>query len=180
GYGWQGPYIRSFASNTDWTSDAWGQPFEWATSGSTAGQIISKGADGTLSTADDISYPLSPPPTTGPLAVNVVTNGVANAFGVAAKLYYPVDGVQTGTAMQSFDPAGDPFDGFSFTGIPAGVRAAILNHTDAGCPGCGTDVRVVSLEVVAGQTNILEVRIETSCQVGVVGSLSCPIPDITP
>lgn len=182
GYGWQGPYLRSFVSNTDWTLDAWGQPFSWSTTGANAGQIVSGGADGTVGTADDIVFPSSPPPTTAALIVVVVANGIANPFGAAAKVYYPANGVQTAITMQSNDPnaSGPVFEGFVFNNIPAGVRAVILNHTDNGCPGCGTDARTVPVNIIAGQTNLLEVRMTTQCQVNVQGTLSCAVPAITP
>ncbi len=180
GYGWQGPYLTSFFSNTDWTVDAWGPPFSWATTGTTAGQIISGGADGTVGTADDITFPSNAPPTTGSIAVSAIVNSIGNPFGVAVKVYHPVNGVQTGTATQSYIPTSPSFDGFTFASIPSGVRVVTVAFTGESCPACVTTTRSIPVNVVAGQMNFLEVDMTTSCIVRVENAYPCTIPAITP
>lgn len=177
GYGWNGPYLRGVVSDADLTTDPWGQPLSYTASGSTAGQIISGGADGQVGTADDMTFPTNVPPTTGTVFVTVVANDVANALAAAAKMYYPVNGEQTVTATQKNDPNDNSFRGFAFPNIPAGIRIVVVSQTGPGCPNCGTVSRIVPVRVVAGQTTAVEVRMTTSCQVMIIGNPQCPIPD---
>lgn len=177
GYGWNGPYLRSVFSSADLTTDPWGQSLSYTATGSTAGQIISAGADGQVGTGDDIRFPASAPPVTGTVFVTVAANEIANAFGAAAKMYYPVNGDEVVTGTQKNEPNDNNYRGFVFTNIPAGVRVLTVMQTGPGCPNCGTVSRTVPVEVVAGQTVAVEVRMTTNCQVMLVGNLQCPIPD---
>lgn len=180
GYGWNGPYLSGVFSNSDLATDPWGQAYSFSTSGANAGRVISGGPDGAIGTSDDISYPSSAPPTTGTLFVTITANGIANPFGAAAKVYYPVDGNQTVTPTQKFDP-NDPnahFDGFAFT-VPPGVRAVVVSHTGqgGGGGGCSTVSRTIPVNMSAGRTVLLTGVLKTSAVVSVTGGYGCTIPD---
>ncbi len=183
GYGWNGPYLGGFFSDADIVTDPWGQAFSYSGSGGTAGQVTSGGADGTVGTSDDITFPIHAPATTGTVFITVIANGIANPFGAAAKLYYPANGEQAVTATQKFDPDAPQgsFDGFAFNSVAPGVRIAIAMHTDNGgsCGGgnCCTVSRTVPLNVVAGRTNVVEIRMLTGSIVKVTGNYNCTIPN---
>jgi prepilin-type N-terminal cleavage/methylation domain-containing protein len=180
GYGWSGPYLSSFFPSADLLTDAWGQTLSYADTGANAGKVISLGADGTLGTGDDITFPTYTRPTTGTLYVVVNANGIGNPFGAGAKVYYPVNGEQAVTATQKFDPSDtfSEFDGMAFT-VPAGVRVIAVSHTGvgAGGGGCTTVSRRVPVNVVAGRANVIEVRMDTKAVVAVTGNFSCTVPD---
>lgn len=181
GYGWNGPYLGGLFSNANLVTDPWGQAFSYTDTGANAGQVISGGADGTVGTADDISYPVYAPATTGTVFVVVVANGIANPFGAAAKVYYPVNGEQAVTATQKFDPNApqSSFDGFAFTSVAPGVRVVVATHTDSGggCGGCCTTSRTVPISIIPGRTNVVQIALTTSSQVKVTGTYNCTIPD---
>jgi general secretion pathway protein G len=180
GYGWNGPYLGGVFSNANLVTDPWGQTFSYARTGASAGQVISGGADGTVGTTDDVSYPVYPPATTGTAFVVVVTNGIANPFGAAVKMYYPVNGEQAVTATQKFDPnaSGAIFDGFAFTSVVPGVSVVVATHTDTGGPGgCSTVTRTVPISIIPGRTNVVEIALTTTHTVKVLGGYSCTIPD---
>lgn len=183
GYGWNGPYLTGVFSNTDLVTDPWGQSFTYANTGATAGQVRSNGADGSTSTADDVTYPLYAPKTTGTVFISIIANGVANPFGTSAKVYYPSNGEQAVTATQKFDPnsPNESFDGFAFADVAPGVRIAVASHTDnggsCGGGGCCTVTRTVPINVIAGRTNVVEIQLKTGAQVKVIGNYTCTIPD---
>ena len=183
GYGWNGPYLGGVFSDADIVTDPWGQAFSYSGSGGTAGQVTSGGADGTVGNTDDITFPFHAPATTGTVFVTVIANGIANAFGTAAKVYYPANGEQAVTTTQKFDPnsPGESFDGFAFTGLAPGVRIAVASHTDnggsCGGGGCCTTSRTVLINVIAGRTNAVEIQIKTGSQVKVTGNYTCTIPN---
>ncbi len=180
GYGWNGPYLGGRFSNANLVSDPWGQAFSYAGTGASAGQVTSGGADGAVGTTDDVSYPVYAPATTGTVYIVVVANGIANPFGAAAKIYYPVNGEQGVTATQKFDPnILTNFDGFAFTSMVPGVRVIVASHTDTGggCGGCCTTSRTVPISIIPGRTNVVEITISTSSTVKVMGNYTCAIPD---
>ncbi|MDO8678939.1 MAG: type II secretion system protein GspG [Acidobacteriota bacterium] len=181
GYGWNGPYLGGLFSNANLVTDPWGQAFSYAGTGASAGRVISGGADGTVGTTDDVAFPFYAPATTGTLFVVVVVNGIANPLGVAAKVYYPVNGEQAVTATQKFDPnaPNSTFDGFAFTSVVPGVRVVVATHTDVGGGGgsCSTTSRTVPISIIPGQTNIVQIAITTMAQARVLGAYQCTIPD---
>lgn len=180
GYGWNGPYLGGLFSNANLATDPWGQAFSYAGTGASAGQVISGGADGTVGTADDVTFPFYAPATTGTVYIVVVANGIANPFGASAKVYYPVNGEQAVTATQKFDPNApqSSFDGFAFTGVAPGVRIAVASHTDngGGCGGCCTVTRTVPISIIPGRTNVVQIALTTAAQVKVTGTYTCTIP----
>ncbi len=182
GYGWNGPYVSGVISDADLQTDPWGQAFSYSASGANAGRVISAGPDGTIGTADDIAFPAYAPPATGTLFVTVKANGIANPFGAAVKVYYPLDGEEVVTPTQKFDPQ-EPnasFDGFAFDVTP-GIRVIVVSHTGhgggGGGGGCSTVSRTVPVKVVAGRTNVLEIALSTTAQVMLMGNYTCTIPD---
>jgi prepilin-type N-terminal cleavage/methylation domain-containing protein len=180
GYGWNGPYVGGLFSNANLVTDPWGQAFSYAGTGATAGQVISGGADGTAGTTDDVTFPFHAPATTGTVFVVVIANGIANPFGAAVKMYYPVNGEQAVTATQKFDPSasGSSFDGFAFTSVAPGVRVVVATHTDTGgAGGCSTTTRTVPVSIIPGRTNVVELALTTGATVKVQGAYTCTIPD---
>lgn len=182
GIGWRGPYLQSLFSTTDLLKDPWAQPFSYTSSGSTAGQIISGGPDGQVATSgDNITFPLYAPPATGTVFVTVVVNKIPNPLGATAKLYYPVNGGQTVTPTQKYQPVAanqlQTFDGFAFDQVPAGLRVLVVAHTGVGGGQCPTVSRAVNVTVHAGQSVHKEVRMLTDATVQTTGNMQCTIPD---
>lgn len=182
GMGWRGPYLQSLFSTADLLKDPWGQPFSYTGSGPTAGQVISGGPDGQVSTAgDNITFPINPPPATGTVFVTVVVNNIPNPLGATAKLYYPVNGAQTVTPTQKYQPvpSNQPqtFDGFAFDQLPAGPHGLVVAHTGVGGGQCPTVSRTVPVTVHAGQSVHKEVRMLTDATVQTTGNMQCTIPD---
>ena len=175
GTGWRGPYLRSLFSTSDLFRDAWGLPFSYSTGN---GQVTSGGPDGDLATtADNITFPILAPLTTGTLFVSVFANGVVDAQGATAKLYSPVNGEQTVTPTKKRLPADTAFDGFSFPSVTHGLHALVVAHTGRDASSvCVTVSRTVPVAVLGGQNVVVEVQMSTTAIVSVTAN-TCTIPD---
>lgn len=126
GIGWNGPYLISGGSSTDFTKDAWGNDIEYRPNDSPP-VVRSLGADGMLGGTDydsDIVYNLSPEQ----LKVNVngfICKSAGPFDGVAqVELNYP-----DGSGALQINPinlvslvVGNKGK-FSFTSVPIGVRS---------------------------------------------------------
>ena len=159
GYGWRGPYLTSPLTSTDLFTDAWGQALSYTNSGGTAGQIISAGPDGTLSNADDISYPVQiPVNTTGKLLDTVTVNLIPQPSGLSVSVYSASNGDQ-GTAV-TLTTAGAGAVPFSFT-VPHGPSAIKITHTQSGI----VVTRTVTVQVAAGTQVVQTISMSTSATV---------------
>lgn len=159
GYGWRGPYLTSPFTSTDLFTDAWGQTLSYTNSGGTAGQIISGGPDGTLSNADDISYPVQiPVNTTGKLLVTVTVNQIPQPSGLSVSVYSASNGDQGTAVTQTTAVAGAV--PFSFT-VPHGPSAIKVTHTQ----GAITVTRTVTVQVAAGTQTATTISMSTSATV---------------
>lgn len=182
GTGWRGPYLRSSFSDTDLFLDVWGRPFEYTDTGPTAGQIISRGPDGSLGSpttnADNITFPAHAPLTTGTLFVSVLANRIPDALGATAKLYFPVNGEQTVTATKKHLPGDSTFDGFFLENVKHGLHILVVAHTGAigDTTTCVTVTRTVPVTVHGGQQLSKEVRMITTADAKVTEN-PCTIPD---
>lgn len=178
GTGWRGPYLRGLFSTADLFKDAWGQGFSYTATGGTAGQIISGGPDGDLTTTgNNIPFPFHAPLTTGNLFVSVVANQIPDALGAAAKVYSPVNGEQTGSATQKRLAGDATFDGFFFENLTHGLHVVSVAHTGRDAlTVCVTVKRMVPVTVHAGQQVIKEVRLSTTAVVSVTIN-TCTIAD---
>lgn len=112
--GWNGPYINSGDSQSDYLLDGFGRAFR----GARDGQVRSAGPDGIFSNADDLVYPPSSPVVTGRLMVTIKTKVndevIVNPPNVEVRLYYPNDG-QPAVLADTVAP-------FVFENIPMGLR----------------------------------------------------------
>lgn len=159
GYGWRGPYLTSPFTSTEIFTDGWGQTLSYTNSGGTAGQIISSGPDGTLSNADDISYPVQLPiNTTGKLLVTVIVNNIPQPSGLTVSVYSASNGDQGTASTQTTAASGSV--PFSFT-VPHGVSAIKVTHTQSTI----TVTRTVNVQVAAGSQVATTITMSTSATV---------------
>ena len=128
--GWWGPYVNSGFSQQAYLNDAWGTAYAYGNPG--AGQIRAAGADRTIGTADDITYPPNPVVINGNLLVNLyVWDSTVAAYvlnpqpavhpGMTATVsfYYSNNGVQAPPATRG-PPAGPPY---AFVNFHSGLHA---------------------------------------------------------
>jgi len=124
GMGWNGPYINTGGSPTDFLSDAFGRPY----TGASTGQVRSAGQDGIVGNTDDIVYPGAPPVIRGRVHVTVKTldnkRTVNDPDGYVVDLYYSAGGVQE-VVRDSTPP-------FRFDNVPMGLHAIQVVSTGAG------------------------------------------------
>lgn len=154
GTGWRGPYLTSPFSSTDLMTDAWGQQLSY-----TAGQVISNGPDGALSTSDDIKFPVQlPVNTTGQLVVTVTVNDIPQPSGLTVSVYTTSNGEQVLKAAQTTAAAGAV--PFPFT-VPHGPSAIVATHT----AGNITVTRTVTVQVAAGSQVATTITMRTSATV---------------
>ncbi len=159
GAGWRGPYLTSPFTTTDLFNDPWGQALSYTNTSSTAGQIISSGPDGTLSNADDISFPVQlPVNTTGKLLVTVVVNSIPQPSGLTVSIYSTSNGEQGTPVTQTTAAAGAV--PFSFT-VPHGPSVVKATHTQ----GTITVTRTVTVQVAAGTQVASRITMTTSATV---------------
>lgn len=115
GMGWNGPYVNTGGSPTDFLTDAFGRPY----TGASTGQVRSAGQDGIFGNVDDIVYPGAAPGITGRVHVNVKTlldkRTVNDPPGYVVDLYYSNGGVEA-VVRDSTPP-------FRFDNVPMGVHA---------------------------------------------------------
>ncbi len=161
GTGWRGPYLAGPDATSDLFKDAWGQALSYTNTGTTAGQVVSGGADGQVSTTgDNITFPVQVPVlTTGTLLVTVVVNDIPQPLGVTVNVYSTSNGAQ-GAAVTQTTP--NPSDGkpFRFT-VPHGTSVIETLHTS----GTTTVSRTITVQVVAGTQVSRTVIMKTSATV---------------
>jgi type II secretory pathway pseudopilin PulG len=159
GTGWRGPYLTAPFSSSDILNDAWGQPLSYTNTGTSAGQVVSAGPDGTLSTSDDISFPVQLPVlTTGKLVVTVIVNEIPQPAGLTVSVYSTSSGEQ-GTPVTQTTSSGGAVP-FSFT-VPHGPNVIKVTHTQ----GSITVTRTVTVQVPAGTQVAQTVTMRTSATV---------------
>lgn len=159
GAGWRGPYLTSSFTTSDLFTDAWGQALSYTNTGATAGQVISGGPDGVLSTADDISFPVQlPVNTTGKLLVTVVVNLIAQPSGLSVSVYSTSNGDQGAAVTLTTAAAGAV--PFSFT-VPHGVSVVKATHAQ----GSIIVTRTVNVQVAAGTQGATTISMSTSATV---------------
>jgi type II secretory pathway pseudopilin PulG len=120
GMGWKGPYINAGDSRDDALTDAFGRPYE----GASTGQVRSAGPDGLFGTADDIVYPPAPARPGGRLMVTVKRMAAEDSGytldppGYTVRLYFANNG------QQAF--LDDPVAPFVFENVPQGIHAVVV------------------------------------------------------
>lgn len=159
GTGWRGPYLTAPVATGDLFKDAWGQPYSYTDTGSTAGQIVSGGPDGVVGNGDDITFPVQTPIlTTGTLIIAVIVNDIPQPAGLTVDVFSTVNGEQ-GTAVTKTTAASGAVP-FRFT-VPHSVSVVRVTHTAAGV----TVTRTLTVPVVAGTQVSHTVSMKTSAQV---------------
>jgi prepilin-type N-terminal cleavage/methylation domain-containing protein len=159
GTGWRGPYLTAPFASSEIFNDPWGQALSYTNTGSSAGQIVSGGPDGTVSTADDISFPVQlPVNTTGKLVVTVTVNRIPQPSGLTVSVYSASNGEQGTPVTQTTAAAGAV--PFSFT-VPHGPSVVLATHTQ----GSITVTRTVTVQVAAGTQVATTITMQTSATV---------------
>lgn len=162
GTGWRGPYVTSGEATTDLFKDSWGQALSYTNSGGNAGQIVSGGPDGQISTAgDNITYPVQVPVlTTGTIIVTVIVNEFPQPVGITVRVYSTSSTGEQGAAVVQTTP--NPSDGkpFRFT-VPHGTSVIETVHT----AGSTTVTRTTTIDVAAGKQVSRTVIMKTSATV---------------
>lgn len=159
GTGWRGPYLTAPYATSDIFNDSWGQPLTYTNTGSSAGQIVSGGADGVVGNTDDIIFPVQlPVKTTGTLVVTVVVNTIAQPTGLSVSVYSTSNGNQ-GTAVTRTTAAAGPVP-FTFT-VPHGVSVITCTHTVNSI----VVTRTVTVQVAAGTQIARTIQMATSANV---------------
>lgn len=141
GMGWKGPYVNTGESETDYLTDAFGRPYN----GASTGQVRSTGPDGIAGNADDIVYPPTAPIITGRVHVNVkslVGKVILNdPPSYVVDLYYSDGGVQA-VVRDSSPP-------FRFDNVPMGLHAVqVIGPTGAVAVGETISLRPGAAQVV--------------------------------
>lgn len=182
GTGWRGPYVRGLFSTGELLKDAWGQAFRYTADG----KIVSGGPDGQVdppNDADNLTFPLHAPLTTGTLFVSIAVNGFANPAGATAKIFSSVNGEQQKIGATRKHNSNDAtFDGFIFENLPQGLHALVVAHTGESTAnpgvnaGCQTVTRTMVVAVHEGEQVYREVRLLTDRVANVVSN-PCTIPD---
>jgi prepilin-type N-terminal cleavage/methylation domain-containing protein len=159
GTGWRGPYLTAPYATSDIFKDSWGQSLTYTNTGSTAGQIVSGGADGVVGNSDDISFPVQlPVKTTGTLVVTVVVNTIAQPTGLSVSVYSTSNGNQGAATTQTTASLGAV--PFTFT-VPHGATVIVATHT----AGAITVTRTVTVQVSAGTQIATTIQMSTSATV---------------
>lgn len=162
GTGWRGPYLAGPDATSDLFKDAWGQALSYTNSGGTAGQIVSGGNDGQVSTTgDNIVFPVQVPIlTTGTFLVTVVVNDIPQPLGITVNVYSTNTSGEQGSAVTQTTP--NPSDGkpFRFT-VPHGTSIIETIHTS----GATTVSRTITVQVAAGTQVARTVIMKTSATV---------------
>jgi len=159
GTGWRGPYLTGPVATGDLFKDAWGQPYSYTDTGSTAGQIVSGGPDGVVGNGDDITFPVQTPIlTTGTLIIVAIVNDIPQPAGLTVDVFSTVNGEQGTPVTQTTAAAGAV--PFRFT-VPHGVSVVRAIHTAAGV----TVTRTLTVPVAAGTQASRTVIMKTSAQV---------------
>jgi prepilin-type N-terminal cleavage/methylation domain-containing protein len=120
GMGWKGPYINAGDSKEDTLTDAFGRPYQ----GASTGQVCSAGSDGVFGNEDDIVYPPIWPSPSGRLMVTVKRMAAEDIGytldppGYTVRLYYSNNG------QQAF--VDDPIAPFVFENVPQGFHAIVV------------------------------------------------------
>lgn len=158
GTGWRGPYLAGGEAASDLFDDPWGLPLSYTNLGNTAGQVVSGGPDGRISTAgDNITYPVQVPIlTTGTIIVTVVVNEIPQPGGLTVRVYSTSNGEQGAAVVQATTT---PSDGkpFRFT-VPHGTSAIETVHT----AGAITVTRTTTVDVAAGSQISRTIIMKTS------------------
>jgi hypothetical protein len=145
GMGWRGPYVNTGTSATDYLTDAFGRSYSLS-----SGQLRSAGADGTMSTADDITYPPSPPTVTGNLSVTVKTvvdgKTIVDPSGYRVQLFYASNGSEQ-SVFNTLPP-------FTFTNVPMGIHA--VQVVKIANPNAGAVMRQDTVVIRPGATAVAE------------------------
>lgn len=162
GTGWRGPYLTGPFSTGDLLKDSWGQPYCYTETGSGAGQIVSKGPDGTFGTGDDIKFPVDVPSfndlTKGTLVVTVIVNDIPQAAGITVQVYSASNGEQSLLATKTTDADGRV--PFRFD-VPHGISAVKVTHTS----GATTVTRTITVAVAAATQVSRQIIMKTSASV---------------
>lgn len=162
GAGWRGPYLTGTDSTADLFKDAWGLALSYTNTGNNAGQVVSGGADGQISTAsDNITYPVQVPiQTTGTIIVTVIVNEVPQPINVTVKVY-SISGGNQGAAVVQTTP-NPSLDGKPFRfDVPHGTSAIESIHTS----GSTTVTRITTIDVAAGTQVTRTILMKTSASV---------------
>ena len=120
GMGWKGPYINAGDSKEDMLADAFGRPYQ----GASTGQVRSAGPDGVFGNEDDVAYPPTRPNPSGRLMVTVKRMAAEDIGytldppGYTVRLYYSNNG------QQAF--LDDPIAPFVFDNVPQGLHAIVV------------------------------------------------------
>lgn len=130
GMGWRGPYLHGFSSD-DITRDAWGNLYQYSSTGANAGQIISAGPDRDINTSyDNIVYPADGPvETTGSLLLTVLINRIAEPADVTVNIYSTDNGNESSTVISK--TTGDDargYSGFYFHNLKHGIHAVTVSY----------------------------------------------------
>lgn len=178
GTGWRGPYLKGL-SQDELLKDAWGKDFSYTNTGSDAGKIISGGPDGNTGTAaDNIVFPANAPGTTGTLLVSLLVNRIPAPVGAVVRLYTVSNGEQV--LFGRITTSDTDFDGFFFQNVPQGLNVIRVGHiglNSSVTPNvCVTVTREVTVQVVANQQVVKEVRMLTAADAKIGGEDCLPIP----
>ena len=120
GMGWKGPYINAGDSKEDMLTDAFGRPYQ----GASTGQVRSAGPDGVFASEDDVVYPPIWQRPGGRLMVTVKRMAAEDVGytldppGYTVRLYYSSNG------QQAF--LDDPIAPFVFDNVPQGLHAIVV------------------------------------------------------
>ena len=160
GTGWRGPYLTGTDSSDDLFKDAWGVALSYTNTGNNAGQVVSGGADGQISTAaDNITYPVQVPiQTKGYLIITVIVNDIPQPTGLTVKVYSTTEGNQGAAVVQV--PSGTDGKPFRFE-VPHGPSAIETIHTASGI----TVTRITTIDVAAGTQVSRVILMKTSATV---------------
>lgn len=132
GMGWKGPYLSSF-SEDDLRTDEWGTLYQYSSTGTNAGQVISAGQDRDIdTTADNITYPADGPvKATGNLYLTVIVNGISAPSGVTVNIYSTDNGNESAAVLtKTTGSSGRSYPGFYFHDLKHGIHAVMATHTE--------------------------------------------------
>lgn len=124
--GWNGPYVNTGDSGTDYTTDAWGNAYVWSPGASPA-TLVSRGADGAAGGTgydQDLTISIASTDRQATVFGFISDGGAPYDSDAEIVLYYP-DGTGAITSSTVTITAGD--NGyFSYANIPYGIRSIII------------------------------------------------------
>ncbi|NKB87570.1 MAG: hypothetical protein GKS06_05065 [Acidobacteria bacterium] len=165
GYGWNGPYVSTGRTPTDFQIDPWGNPYDIGVAG--YGQVRSYGPNGLPDDADDILYPALPVDPYGSLIVLVKGHSgeavVNSPEGCTVTLHYSNSG-EAATVFTELPP-------FSFEFVHRG-----LHEVEATCLAF-TGELVTETSVVGIRGGGAQQTVELHLELGEEASTGSPESD---